>query len=81
LQRQERLGQVLMRARPRLSRASATDYLDRIEGILQRRIDIVSRGPTADDVELRTPSLSLEPSGSRERGTGISGSPAVSAPS
>jgi adenylosuccinate synthase len=81
LERQERFGRLLMRSFPRLTKVNATNYLDRIEEVLQRRIDIVSQGPTAADIRMRTPALGLELSGSRDSGSGISGSPAVSAPS
>lgn len=57
LERQQRLGELLMGCRPHLVTVSATDYVSRLEECMQRRIDVVSHGPSADDIELRTTAI------------------------
>ncbi len=59
LERQERLGRWMLRCRPRLVSVPADEpsHLTRLEECLKRRIDLVSRGPSPGDVELRTGAL------------------------
>jgi adenylosuccinate synthase len=59
LERQERLGLLLARCAPVLERVPSDEvpYIDRLETRLDRRIDVVSRGPTCRDVETRTETL------------------------
>lgn len=56
LERQERLGQFLSKCFPVLETAPSDEagYLKKIEEYLGRKIDAVSRGPKAADVELRS---------------------------
>jgi adenylosuccinate synthase len=57
LERQERLGQFLMGCRPQLVRVSAADYVNRLEEFMHRPIDVVSHGPSADSIELRSTAI------------------------
>lgn len=56
LERQTRLGQLLARCRPHLEPIPAHEagYLECIEARLARKVDIVTRGPTPADVDVRT---------------------------
>jgi len=57
LERQERLGRVLSRARPLCEECPNAEsaYLDAVERLLARPVHLVSRGPCADDVARRRP--------------------------
>ncbi len=59
LERQERLARLLARARPVLEQVPPDEalYIGRIERLLERGVDAVSRGPRAVDLELRSPTF------------------------
>src|SRR6185503_13286482 len=59
LERQERLGGLLARCRPTLEPLPAEEaaHVEFLEERLRRRVDVISRGATAADVEVRGPEV------------------------